>query len=73
MHMDFLPELFHREEKDNPGRGFTQPPVNKSGLVFPYPPQSAPENWTVYYIITGHLVVLSSDRLSYGPAIMALY
>ena len=52
----FLPALFQVLGEGALGRGVTLLPVKHSGLALPDPTKTAPENWTVSCVVTGHLV-----------------
>ena len=51
----FIPALFQGLGEGTPGRGVTRLDVKQAGLEFPDPKKTAPENWTVSCVITGHL------------------
>ena len=66
MQETFLPDLFQGLGEGSPGRGVTRLPVKQAGLALPDPTKTAPENWTAYCVITGHLVVALRARWSSG-------
>ena len=47
-----VPALFEGLGNGVPERGVTHLPVKQAGLALPDPSQTAPENWTVSYVIT---------------------
>ena len=53
---DFFPALFEGQGDGVPERGFTCLQVKQAVLALSDPTQTAPENWTASYVITGHLV-----------------
>ena len=50
----FVPALFRGLSKGLLGRENTRLPVKQMGLALLDPVQTAPENWTASYVITGH-------------------
>ena len=52
----FVPALYQGLQERVPERGIPQLPIKQAGLALPNPTQTAPENWTVSCVITGHLV-----------------
>ena len=52
----FLPDLFQGLGEGTPGIRVTNLPVKHAGMDLPDPRETAPENWTMSCIITGHLV-----------------
>ena len=52
----FIPYLFQGLGERKQGRGFTCLPLKQAGLALPDLTKTAPENWTLSYVITGHLV-----------------
>ena len=50
-----MPALFEGLREGVPEQGVTCLPVKQVGLALPDPSQTAPENWTVSCVITGHL------------------
>ena len=61
----FVPVLFEGLGDGVPERGFTRLPVKQVGLALPDPTQTAPENWTAYCVVTGHLVAALRGQLDF--------
>ena len=53
----FILTLFQGSTSHIPGWEITGLPVKQSEITLPDPTQTAGENWTASYVITGHLVV----------------
>ena len=51
-----MPALFEELGESVLEREDTRLPVKQAGLVLSDPTQTAPENWTASYVITGNLV-----------------
>ena len=51
-----------------PERGVTRLPVKQAGLALSDPSQTAPENWTAYCVITGHLVAALRGQVEFRTA-----
>ena len=64
----FLQELFEELGEGAPGRGVTRLPVKQAGMDLPDPTLTAPENWTTYCVITGHLVVVLRGQVEFRTA-----
>ena len=64
----FVPALFEGLREGVPEHENTRLPVKKSGLALPDPIQTAPENWTASYVITGHLVVALRGQVEFRTA-----
>ena len=52
----FVSALFEGLREGMTERGVTRLPVKQAGLALSNPTQTAPENWTAPYVVTGHLV-----------------
>ena len=61
----FVLELFEGLSNSVPEKGVTRLPVKQAGLALPDPTQTAPENWTVSYVITGHLVAALRGQVEF--------
>ena len=64
----FMPEIFKGLGDGVPERGFTRLPVKQAELALPDPTKTAPENWTVYCVITGYLVVALRGQVEFRTA-----
>ena len=64
----FVPALFERLGEGAPERGVTHLSVKQAGFSLPELTQTAPENWTAYYIITGHLVAALRGQVEFRTA-----
>ena len=64
----FMPALFEGLREGMPERGVTRLPVKQAGFTLPYPSQTAPENWTVSCVITGHLVAALRGQVEFRTA-----
>ena len=51
-----------------PERGITRLPLKQVGLALPNPTQTAPENWTASYVITGHLFAALRGQVDFRTA-----
>ena len=56
MRENFIPALFQDLGEGTPGRGVNRLPVKQAVLTLPDTTNTAPENWTASYVITGHVV-----------------
>ena len=63
-----MPSLFHGLQEGVSERGFTRLPVKQVRLALPDPSQTAPENWTASYVITGHLVAALRGQVEFRTA-----
>ena len=52
----FVLALFEGLREGGTKRGVTRLPIKQAGLALPDPSQTAPANWTMSCVITGHLV-----------------
>ena len=64
----FVPELFEGLGDGVPERGVTRLTVKQAGLALPDSTQTAPENWTASYVITGHLVAALRGQVGFQTA-----
>ena len=64
----FLPALFEGLGEGVTERGVTCLPVKQAGLALSDPYQTAPENWTASYVITGHLVAELRGQVEFQTA-----
>ena len=64
----FVPALFHGLREGVPERGVTRLPAKQVGLDLPDPSQTASENWTASYVITGHLVAALRGNVEFRTA-----
>ena len=60
--------LFEGLREGVPERGVTRLTVKQAELALPYPYQTAPENWTASYVITGHLVAALRGQVEFRTA-----
>ena len=64
----FVLALFQGLQEGVPEQWITRLPVKQAGLDLPDPSQTAPENWTASYVITGHLVVALRGQVDFRTA-----
>ena len=64
----FVQELFEGLGEGVLERGVNRLPVKQAGLALPYPTLTAPENWTVLCVITGHLVAALRGQVEFQTA-----
>ena len=64
----FVPEFFEGLREGMPERGVTRLPVKQAGLALPEPSQTAPENWSVSCVITGHIVAALRVQVEFWTA-----
>ena len=64
----FLPALFQGTGEGSSERGVTRLSVKQAGLALPDPTKTAPEKWTAYYVITGHLFVALRGQVKFRTA-----
>ena len=60
-----VPDLFEGLGDGVPERGVTRLTVKQAGLALPDSTQTAPENWTASYVITGHLVAALRGQVEF--------
>ena len=63
-----LSELFKGVGDGAPGREITRLPVKQAGLALPDPTRTAPDNWQVSCVITGHLVSALRGQVTFRTA-----
>ena len=64
----FVPALFEGLGDGVPERGVTRLTAKQAGFDLPDPSQTAPENWTASYVITGHLVAAIRGQVEFWRA-----
>ena len=64
----FVLVLFRGLKEGFPARKNTRLTVKQAGLALPDPVQTAPENWTASYVITGHLVESLRGQVEFWTA-----
>ena len=64
----FVLALFRGLKEGFPARKNTRLTVKQAGLALPDPVQTAPENWTASYVITGHLVESLRGQVEFWTA-----
>ena len=64
----FVPALFRSLKEGVPARENTSLPVKQTGLAVSDPFQTAPENWTSSFVITGHSVVSLRGQVVFRTA-----
>ena len=63
-----MPALFEILAEGAPGRGVACLPVKQVGLALPDLTLTAPENWTAFCVITGHLVAALRGQVEFRTA-----
>ena len=63
-----MPELFEGLGNGVPERGVNRLPVKQAGLFLLDPTQTAPKNWMVSCVITGHLVAELGGQVEFRTA-----
>ena len=61
----FVPDLFKVLGDGAPERGVTRLPAKQARLALPDLTQTAPENWTYFCVITGHLVAALRGKVEF--------
>ena len=64
----FVPVLFRGLTEGLPTRKKNHLLVKQTGLAIPDPVKMAPENWTAYFLITGHLVAALRGQAAFWTA-----
>ena len=64
----FVPVRYEGLGEGVPKREITRLPVKQVGLDLTDPIQTAPENWTAYCVITGHLVAALRGQVKFWTA-----
>ena len=63
-----MPDLIEGLVEGAPERGVTRLTVKQLGLALPDPTHTAPENWMVSCVITGHLVAALRGQVEFRTA-----
>ena len=69
----FMPDLLHGVGEGTLGKGFIRLKVKQAGLALLDPTKTAPNNWTTFRIITGHLVAALRGQEDFRAAEHAAY
>ena len=63
-----MPDLFQVIGAGIPGWEVTHLPVKQAVMALPDPKKTAPDNWTTYCVITGHLVAALRGQEEFSTA-----